>query len=50
MKRVMPVDFGEIKMAVFMLRTLISSDEFNISHVKVVWYKNGTHKTRRRNT
>ena len=31
----------------FMLQTLISSDEFNVSDVEVVWYKNGTHKTGR---
>ena len=39
-------------MAVFMLQMLISSDEFNVSDVKVVWYKNGAYmyKTRRRNT
>ena len=41
--------FFFIKLAIFMLQTLISSDEFNVSDVKVVWYKNGTHKTRRRN-
>ena len=33
----------------FYATELISSDEFNVSDVKVVWYKNGTHKTRRRN-
>ena len=37
------------EMAVFMLQTLTSSYEFNVSDVKGVWYKNGTPKTRPRN-
>ena len=32
-------------MAVFLLQMLISSDELNVSDVKVIWYKNGAHKT-----
>ena len=39
---------GSRKLAIFILQTLISSDEFNVSDVKVVWYKNGTLKTTRR--
>ena len=36
--------FDSATVAVLMLQMLISSDEFNFSDVKVVWYKNGTRK------